>query len=152
MAGIEGRGSNPGPLPLPRFSTFRNKSMLALHLFVWSRVVQSLIQDWTKKNSFHFPIQIFRGSKIFQWRGSVGTLPPSYPDRWDGARHHLPVLHPHCTSGWCPLCTRNSTDRPGRSQRLLTAVPWRVLLLAEPSGGVTKSFVRSTGFLECAAL
>lgn len=27
-----------------------------------------------------------------------------------------------------------------------------VLLRAEPSGGVTKSFGRSTGFLECAAL
>lgn len=35
---------------------------------------------------------------------------------------------------------------------LWPVVPWTVLLRAEPSGGVTKSLGRSTGFLECAAL
>lgn len=34
MVGIKCRGSNPGPLLLQKFSTFRTKSMLALHLSV----------------------------------------------------------------------------------------------------------------------
>lgn len=132
---IKCRGSSPGPLPLQRLSYFQKcKSVLSRHL--------PHAHTWIK-NSFHPQIHIFRGSQTPKWRGSMRTLLSRCG--------HLPLWHPHRTLGWCSLCT-DTADLPGCSQRLLTAVPWTVLLLAEPSGGVIKNFGRSIRFLECAAL
>lgn len=147
------RGSSPG---LTGFLTFKNRSMLAAHLFVLMKT-NTIPCMFTHLNREQFHLQILRGNKIPKWRGSVRTWPPSQPDPrwvdgWDGGgRHPWSSWHPQWALGWHLLRTE-SVQSAQRLPTLLTTVPWTVLLRAEPSGGVTKNFGRSIGFLECAAL
>lgn len=95
-----------------------------------------------------------RESKIPKWEAvrGRGTQPAGFIMGGVMCSCHL-ILYPEPTLGQSPLC-RDAAPIPTHRllQTPLTASPWMVLLRAEPSGGVTKSFGRSTGFLECAAL